>query len=158
MPLVGGTAGISPSPPSGLALALILLAACGGGSDGGDGGNGDGGGGAAVGTEVLVELVEVGGSGQTGTVTLTASADGTMVTVETVSYLVDPQPTHIHRGTCADLEAEPAVPLATIEDGISVTTIELGLDELQAGGYAVDVHESETKDAVVACGEIAAGG
>jgi hypothetical protein len=129
----------------GIALAL---AGCAGDDDGG------GGAGAPASTELVVELAELNGSGQTGTATLTPSGDGTMVTVETVSYLVDPQPVAVYRGTCAD-RGEQAYELATIEDGISVTTLDVPLADLQGGGYAVDVAESRAKpDVRVACGEI----
>ncbi len=134
-------------------VAALALAGCGGGDDGsgGDGSAAAGGGGGAG--EALVDLAEVGGSGQTGTATLAASGDGTTVTVETVSYLVDPQPAAIAKGTCAK-PGEAAYELATIEDGISVSTVDAALDDLR-GGYVVTVAKSRKQpDVLVACGAI----
>jgi hypothetical protein len=138
--------------PEGAALLLVVaaLGACGGGDDGSEGGAAAGPG-AGAGGEVLVDLVERNGSGQTGTATLTPSSEGTLVTVETVSYLVDPQPVAIYAGTC-DALGEVAHELPTIEDGISVATLELEVADLSG---AVSVAESRAKpDVQVACGEI----
>ena len=137
---------------SGLAVVCCALAACGGSGDGGDaGGAGDG---AGAASELIVELTELNGSGQTGTATLTASADGTMVTVETVSYFVDPQPVSLREGTCAE-PGGLAHELATIEDGISVTTVAAPLGDLRAAAYAIVVAKSRKQpDAPVACGQL----
>jgi hypothetical protein len=60
----------------------------------------------------------------------------------------------MHGGTCA----APGMlvhELATIEDGISVTTLDTGLGDLRAGAFAVVVAKSRTQpDARVACGEL----
>jgi hypothetical protein len=136
---------------SAVLVVALALAGCGGGDSGGS--PAAGGGGGAGGSETLVDLAEVGGSGQTGTATLTASGDGTMVTVETVSYLVDPQPAAVAKGTCAQPD-DAAYELATIEDGISVTTVDASLDDLRAG-YVVTVSKSRKQpDVLVACGAI----
>jgi hypothetical protein len=140
---------------SALLVAALALAGCGGGDDdGGGGAAAGGGGGGGGGSEALVDLAELGGSGQTGTATLTASGGSTAVTVETVSYLVDPQPAAIAKGTCAKPGAAEHE-LATIEDGISVTTVDASLDDLRSGGYVVTVSKSRTQpDVLVACGAI----
>ena len=133
-------------------VCAVVLAGC-GGDDGGDDGDAAAGG-ANAGGEVVVDLAELDSSGQMGTATLTPSGGGTLVTVETVNYLVDPQPATVYRGTCADL-GEQAYELAIIEDGISVTTIDASLADLQAAPHAVGVAESGAKpDVHVACGEI----
>jgi hypothetical protein len=133
-------------------VVAVALAGCGGGDDDTNGAPAGGGGGAG-GSEALVDLTEVGGSGQTGTATLTASGDRTLVTVETVSYLVDPQPAAVAKGTCAK-PGDAAYELATIEDGISVTTVDASLDDLR-GGYVVTVSKSRKQpDVLVACGAI----
>ena len=137
---------------SAVVAAALVLGGCGGGDDGGDGSDAAGGGGGG-GSEALVDLAEVGGSGQTGTATLTGSGDSTSVIVETVSYLVDPQPAAVGKGTCAK-PGDAAYELATVEDGISVTTVDASLDDLR-GGYVVTVAESRKQpDVVVACGAI----
>jgi hypothetical protein len=136
-----------------LVVCAFALAAC-GGDDAGGGGAGGAGGGGDAGGELVVDLVELSASGQTGTATFTPSSDGTLVTVETVSYLVDPQPASVRKGTCAD-PGTLAYELATIEDGISVTTLDVELGALREGGYAVVVAKSRARpDERVACGQI----
>jgi len=134
-------------------VCALALAAC-GGDDGEDGGGAGAGGGVGATSEVVVDLVEQDGSGQTGTATFTPSGDETLVTVETVSYLVDPQPVGMHEGTCA-VPGTVVHELATIEDGISVTTLDEPLGDLRAGGLAIVVAKSRRQpDALVACGEL----
>jgi hypothetical protein len=138
---------------SALLVAALALAGCGGG-DGNGGATEAAGGGGGGGSEALVDLAALGGSDQTGTATLTASGGSTQVTVETVSYLVDPQPAAIAKGTCAKPGAAEHE-LATIEDGISVTTVDASLDDLRSGGYVVTVAKSRKQpDVLVACGAI----
>ena len=137
------------------ALALVLLVGAFGACGGDDGGSAGGGGAASPGGgtsgEILVDLLERNGSGQTGTVTLTRSGEGTLVTVETVSYLVDPQPVNVYTGTC-DALGKVAHELPTIEDGISVATLAVPPGDVRG---AVSVAESRAKpEAQVACGEI----
>jgi hypothetical protein len=71
-------------------------------------------------------------------------------------------PAHIHLGTCAELDPNPAFPLmdvAQIEDGTvetSTTTVDVSLDDLLATPYAINAHESaENISTYVACGDIA---
>jgi hypothetical protein len=67
-----------------------------------------------------VELSEQNGSGQSGTATLTANDDGTVhVSIELSPPGEEPQPAHIHEGTCADLNPEPAFPLDDVVNGAS---------------------------------------
>ena len=128
-----------------------MLAGCGGGDGGARGTDA---GAADAGGEVVVDLAELNSSGQMGTATLTPSGGGTLVTVETVNYLVDPQPAVVYRGTGAEL-GEAVFELAIIEDGISVTTIDASLADLRGAPHAVGVAESRAKpDVHVACGEI----
>jgi hypothetical protein len=77
-----------------------------------------------------------------------------LVTVETVSYLVDSKPAGMHEGTSA-APGTLAHELATIEDGISVTTLDTPLGDLRAGAFVVVVAKSRRQpDAPVACGEL----
>lgn len=131
------------------AAALVLgLAACGGD-------DGDGGGEAA---SVTVDLAEQSGSGQSGTATLTAVGESqTSVSLELSNPPDVPQPVHIHAGTCAEL-GEVVYPLTNLEGGASETTVDVALEELQAGGFAINAHESEEAiQNYVACGEIGQG-
>ena len=45
-----------------------------------------------------------------------------------------PQPLHVHKGTCAQLDPKPAYGLTTLTDGKSETTIDVPLTQLQTGG------------------------
>jgi hypothetical protein len=103
-----------------------------------------------------VELAEQNGSGQSGTATLTANDDGTVhVSIELSGSTDEPQPAHIHEGTCADLNPEPAFGLADVLAGTSETDVDVGLDDLALSDYAVNVHESAANAEVyVACGDI----
>ncbi|MGH3029824.1 MAG: CHRD domain-containing protein [Gaiellaceae bacterium] len=126
--------------------ALSLMAAgCGGDDDDGAGGE-----------AVEVELTEQNGSGQSGTATLEAAGEGqTTVTLELSNPPDVPQPVHIHEGTCAELNPQPAFPLENLEDGTSETTVDISVEELQSGEYAINAHASEEDvETYVACGDI----
>ena len=67
----------------------------------------------------------------------------------------EPQPAHIHEGTCDDLNPEPAFPLQDVVDGRSETDLDITLDDLALSTYAVNVHKSAAEsDLYVACGDI----
>ena len=116
------------------------------------------GGGAASSTSVL--LGEQGGSGQSGTATLTPQGSTTRVVIELSHPPAAPQPSHIHQGTCENPNPQPAFPLNNVERGTAETTVNASLKELQdSGDYYVNVHKSGAEIAtVVACGDIAASG
>jgi hypothetical protein len=125
--------------------ALSLVAAgCGGDDDG------------AGGEAVEVELSEQNGSGQSGTATLEPAGEGqTTVTLELSSPPDVPQPVHIHEGTCAELNPQPAFPLENLEDGTSETTVDISVADLQSSEYAINAHASEEDvETYVACGDI----
>jgi hypothetical protein len=128
----------------GLSL-LMLLAGC--GSDGGS-------------NEMTVSLGEQNGSMQTGEATLTAVDDSTThVVVSIRSGGETPQPAHIHKGSCAELDPQPEHPLEDVVDGESSTHLNVSLDELRAGEFAINVHKSaEELQTYVACGDIGSGG
>ena len=81
-------------------------------------------------------------------------------------------PAHIHLGTCDSLDPNPTFPLSDITsaagdtntetDGAtaipverSVTTVATTLDDLQSGGYAINVHQSvEDIGTYIACGNL----
>ncbi len=95
------------------------------------------------------------GSGETGTVTLQAKGNDTVVTIA-LKNAAGPQPAHIHEGTCANLNPKPAFPLANVVDGKSTTTVPVPLGKLfGAQKYAINVHKSPTDIATyVACADI----
>ena len=78
-------------------------------------------------------------------------------------------PAHVHAGTCADLDPNPAYPLTDVApvDGAaegaatalpveqSATALDVALDDLLAGAFAINVHESsENVENYIACGDI----
>jgi hypothetical protein len=96
-------------------------------------------------------------SNQTGKTTITDLGNGMVAVVIdiTAGGVTDPQPAHIHQGTCAQLDPQPAFPLNSVEDGKSVTEIEADFDTLTATPYAVNIHKSAAEVSVyVACGDI----
>ena len=96
------------------------------------------------------------GSGEAGTVTLTAMGDKTRVDVALVGAPADtPQPAHVHPGPCAKLDPKPKYPLTPVVDGVSTSMIDAPMAALTAGDFAVNVHKSTTEVAkYVACGDL----
>jgi hypothetical protein len=153
-------------------LAVVTAAGCGGDDEGSATGDGeavtDTGGadtqtpeeGAGGDRNVNVTLDEQNGSGETGTATLSAMGDGkTRVVLQLSNPPKNPQPAHIHEGTCDKLNPTPAYPLNNLENGRSDTTVDVGLDKLQETAYAINVHKSEADIATYfACGNVAGGG
>ena len=129
------------------ALALLAAGCGGGGPERGQGGGGS--------SDIVVELVEQNSSGQAGTATLAIEGDTTGITIELIAAtggVGDSLPTHVHKGTCADLDPEAAFTLPDTFDGISGDTIDVPYEELK-GQYSIDVHAMGGGD-LVSCGEI----
>lgn len=98
-------------------------------------------------------------SGENGTATLTDLHNGKIKVEVNVTGAPAgvPQPLHIHKGTCATLEAKPTFPLTSAVDGVSVTEIEATMADLQNGNYAINGHKSAAEASVyVFCGNIPA--
>ena len=130
-----------------------LLAGCGGGGGGDTGGTTTSGGGGK--RSVLVQLQEQNFSGEAGNVTLTAQGPKTRVVIEMASYAANPQPAHIHEGTCAHLSFQPAYPLNDVKAGRSTTVVDVSLKALLNAKYAVNLHRSAKQmKTYVACGDI----
>ncbi|HKP54445.1 MAG TPA: hypothetical protein VJ183_17550 [Chloroflexia bacterium] len=109
--------------------------------------------------DAIVTLTEQNGSGQNGMAELTDMGDGTtMVVVEVTSNgTMDPQPAHIHEGTCANLNPKPAFPLSSVVDGRSETIVPVDIHELTDEPYAINIHKSATEAAIyTSCGDILA--
>jgi hypothetical protein len=136
-----------------LAMALLALLAFSGGSA------------LADHSVTTVTLMEQNDSGQSGTATFSLSEDNTTLTVEInlSNGTAEPQPAHIHAGSCADLDPKPFYPLTNVVNGKSVTVItEADLADLDyevSNQFAVNVHKSAAEASVyVACGDIVPGG
>jgi plastocyanin len=79
-----------------------------------------------------------------------------------------PHPAHIHSGTCAELgdvvapltdvalpEGEMQGPATALPTSISITTVDMPLQEIIDGGHAINVHLSaDAIDQYIACGDI----
>jgi hypothetical protein len=83
--------------------------------------------------------------------------DHTVVTVDGLDggerAGLGPNPVQIVHGTCAK-PGEVAFELQPLTGASAESTIEVGLDELYNGEYAVQVLFSETRDDPLACGEV----
>ncbi len=111
---------------------------------------------AADGPHRIFALAAQNGSGELGTVTLTAVGDKTRVDLALANAPTDvPQPAHVHAGSCATLDPKPKYPLTTVVDGMSTTMLDVPMSQLVAGGLAVNVHKSTKEIPVyVTCGEL----
>jgi hypothetical protein len=108
---------------------------------------------------ILVRLAAQNGSGESGTATLSDGRNGAIVRLRMNGASVA-QPAHIHRGTCAHLDPQPAFPLKLVQvnqfNTSSDSTIPgVTIAQLRAAPYAINVHMSTTNlAAYVACGNI----
>ncbi len=104
---------------------------------------------------VMVTMNALGGSGQTGTATLTARGNQTEVVLDLRAGAAGvAQPAHIHDGTCA-ANGGVHFPLTNVSDGKSTTTVNVALRDLETGKFYVNVHRSAPEIAVsTSCGDI----
>ena len=107
--------------------------------------------------ETKVKLEAQNNSNESGSATLTPEGDSTKVVLE-VKGAEGTQPTHIHKGTCAQLDPKPAFPLSPVVNGKSETTVKASMKDLTTGGYAINGHKSaQDLKTYVFCGDIKAG-
>lgn len=106
---------------------------------------------------VRITLIDENGSGEDGSAQVTDLGDGT-VKVELIMMNAPEgavQPAHIHKGSCATLDPNPAFPLESIKEGKSTSTLKTTLSELTKEKYAINVHESAANVArYVSCGNL----
>jgi hypothetical protein len=107
-------------------------------------------------TQVSIDMKALNGSNETGTATLTQQDDGVKVVVTLKNAPAAAQPTHIHKGTCAKINAAPEYPLTSVTNGTSTTVVKgVNLSDLLASDYAINVHKSNDDLATyVSCGDI----
>ncbi len=106
--------------------------------------------------KLTVKLYPQNKSGETATAVLTQEGPDVKVVVTTAGGPADPQPIHIHQGTCANLNPKPFYPLTTVQAATSTTTIKgITLASLENGDFAINIHHS-TSDipTYYACGDI----
>ena len=110
-------------------------------------------------TTVTIQMKALNDSGETGTAILKQVDSGVWVQVTLNGAPADtPQPTHIHIGTCGNINKAPEYGLKNTVDGKSETTVPgIKLADLLAGKYAINVHKSAAEiGTYVACGNIVA--
>ena len=112
------------------------------------------------GKPVTVRMMEQNGSKESGTAKLTPMGDQTKVEVSLKGAPKGvAQPSHIHSGTCANLDPKPKQGLANVSNGKSSTTVPVKLEDLLSGENAINVHKSgDDLKTYVACGDIKQGG
>jgi hypothetical protein len=126
-------------------VVVVLLAGCAMG--GGSGSMGP----------VRAQLSPQSNSGESGTATLTKEGDRQTKVVLAVNGAPAgvSQPVHIHKGTCAQLNPQPAFPLSPLVNGRSETTVSASIDELTNGTYAINGHKSAQEvSTYVFCGDL----
>ncbi len=103
-----------------------------------------------------IELKAQNGSSEDGTATFTDMGGGKIkIVIDIKNGTAEPQPAHIHKGTCANLDPKPEYPLTSVSDGKSETTLDLSLDDLQKTDYAINIHKSAAAiGTYVSCGDI----
>jgi hypothetical protein len=106
-----------------------------------------------------VTIVPLGNSGQSGTATLTSTPDNKTQVI--IALQNEPasavEPAHIHLGTCAKLNPKPVYGLNSVTNGTSTTVVDAPLSKIEAGGYAINIHQSAANiGTYVACGDIPA--
>ena len=109
--------------------------------------------------DVNVNLGPQNSSGQSGTATLSdVGGNKTKVVIAVSGQPANvPQPVHIHKGTCAQLDPAPAYGLTTLADGKSETVIDQPLSTLQRERFAINGHKSaQEANTYVFCGDIPA--
>lgn len=95
--------------------------------------------------ELKLTFTQLNDSGVTGTTTLYDAGNRTIVDIDVKNTGAN-HPAHIHKGTCSQLEAKPSFDLTSVhEDGKSRSVVNASLDDLIAGGYAIDLHLSPTE-------------
>jgi hypothetical protein len=103
-----------------------------------------------------IAVPEIGGSGVTGTVTLTElGPDRTRVELRLATGGHPDMPAHIHPGACPEPIPQPLHPLASVVDGASVTEVPASFDELLGEDRVVNVHKSNEEMRIfVACADL----
>jgi len=97
-------------------------------------------------------------SDQSGSATLTASGDRTIVTLELSTGSLDTELVHIHAGQCGDTLGAIAHELTSFVGGFggSVSTVNSSLTSLLTSGFAINAHKAGDPGVSTACGNIPA--
>ena len=109
-------------------------------------------------SSLTVTMNALNGSGENGTATITQEANGIKVVVS-LENAHGSQPTHIHTGTCSNINPAPEYALVNTVDGHGSSEVKgVKIDQFLARPYAINVHTSAADLAsYVSCGDIKAG-
>ena len=109
-------------------------------------------------TGVTIPMKALNNSNENGTATLTQQSDGVKVVVTLKNAPATAQPTHIHIGTCGNINKAPEYALVSVTNGTSTSVVKgVKLDDLLKGHYAINVHKSaDDLGTYVSCGDIKA--
>ncbi|MBI4201442.1 MAG: hypothetical protein HY531_04015, partial [Chloroflexi bacterium] len=102
---------------------------------------------------LTVQLKELTSSGQSGLATLVAVGDKTDVAVYATAGVSELN--HIHSSTCA-VVGGVVYPFPNMVNGITATTLNVKLDSLQTGGFAIRLHKKGEASVYTACADIPA--
>ncbi len=107
------------------------------------------------GSLLTLEMGAQNNSSQDGKATLTDMGNGKIkVVLELNNGTAEPQPAHIHKGSCATLDPKPLIPLNNVVNGKSETEVEATMATLTSG-HAINVHKSAAEAAIyVSCADI----
>jgi hypothetical protein len=113
----------------------------------------------AQGQPLTLNLTPQNNSGISGTATLTdLGGSKTRVELQVSGAGAGPEPSHIHPGSCSQLNPAPAYTLNNVVNGTSTTDIDTSLAQLTSGQFAVHMHKSQDEITVyVACADITQG-
>lgn len=105
---------------------------------------------------LTITMKALNGSGENGKATISQVQGGVLVTVTLDNGAGQMQPTHIHAGTCGNINLAPEYPLHNTVDGKSTTVLPgLKISDLLSNKYAINVHKSADDLATyVSCGNI----
>jgi FtsP/CotA-like multicopper oxidase with cupredoxin domain len=108
---------------------------------------------------ITIQMKALNGSNENGTAQLTTVPGGTQVVIKLQNGTSTPQPTHIHIGTCAKINAAPEYPLSNTVNGEGTSVVKgVSIADLLKQNYAINVHKSaDDLGTYVSCGTITAG-
>ncbi len=111
---------------------------------------------AAAPSSLTVAMKALNGSNETGTAVITQQAAGVQVVVSLKNAPKDAQPTHIHIGTCDNINKAPEYALVNTVNGKGTSVVNgVKLSDLMKGKYAINVHKSTSDLGTYAsCGDI----
>jgi len=108
--------------------------------------------------DTTINLSPINNSGVSGTAQLIAKGNQTEVIVTVTGEPSSAsEPMHIHSGQCGPTLGKVIYPLKNVEGGKSDTTVNVALQSIENGHFAINVHQSAANiGTYVACGNIPA--